>query len=246
MVMESSMRILLLRPEDQSIRTAAKLEALGHEAICSPLTKIVYCNPSPPLPGGDEIGLLATSARAFEGLAQTDPKWRKIFIDCPLFCVGEQTAQAANNGGFHNIALVAQDALELISLMRQQKPMPLVYLAGKDRQPILEQGLSAKGWQIAPWILYEAQAAQALTTQAQAALRRQQIDAVLHYSKRHAEIFIECIRDAGLENEIARLPHLCLSDSVAEALHPYVQLSLIASQPDEAGMLRRLGVGNEG
>ena len=44
------MRVLVLRPADGARRTAARLAALGHEAICAPLIETVATGENPPLP----------------------------------------------------------------------------------------------------------------------------------------------------------------------------------------------------
>jgi uroporphyrinogen-III synthase len=88
------MRVLVLRPDDGARRTAARLKALGHEAISSPVMETVATNASGP--EGDFGAVIATSAQAF---VFANAGALAPFLSLPLMCVGARTAQAARDAG---------------------------------------------------------------------------------------------------------------------------------------------------
>jgi uroporphyrinogen-III synthase len=68
------------------------------------------------------------------------------------------------------------------------------------------------------------------------------IDGVLHFSRRSAEAYVECARDA-LGSALAPV-HYCLSARAAAPLQAAGAAQIrIAARPDEAGMLALLDSG---
>ncbi len=230
------MLILLTRAIDESRRTAARLSRLGHEAVVSPAFDLV---PTGALwPAGVIDRVIATSARAFE-LFSSLPDW-PLPEACrliPLFLVGERTRDAARERGFCGPALVAPDAKTLaekieLSCASRQK---LVYLAGRDRGPELENKLAELGHAVELIEVYAAQPAEILTEEALALSRTGKIAAVLHYSRRSAEIYLNLARKAGLD--LARLNHVCISqNAAAPLLSAGIHAVLVAKAPNEEAM----------
>ena len=74
------------------------------------------------------------------------------------------------------------------------------------------------------------------------ALNSAAVDAVLHYSRRSSNAFLELARGAGLLNAALKLAHYCLSADVAMPLreHGAEQIE-IAAEPNENAMLTLLG-----
>ncbi|MBX9757669.1 MAG: uroporphyrinogen-III synthase [Beijerinckiaceae bacterium] len=232
------MRVLVLRPADGARRTAARLAALGHEAISAPLIEPAATGELPPTGGFD--ALIATSAQAFL-CAPADEM--APFRALPVLCVGARTAQAARDARFADIALEAPDAARLLALIAAQRPAQerYLYLAGRDRKPVLEDGLRDAGYAVAQWIVYEARALDALPVAARDALRQGRADAALHFSARSAEIFCETIAAAGLATQARALLHVAISPDAARGLAALAPpLLRIAVAPDEAHMLREL------
>ena len=110
------MRVLVLRPQDGARRTAARLQALGHEAICAPLIEPAATGEPPP--EGEFDALIATSAQAFRF---APPERLAAFADRPLLCVGARTAQAARDAGLQAIAIEAPDATSLLERMAAER-----------------------------------------------------------------------------------------------------------------------------
>jgi uroporphyrinogen-III synthase len=230
------MLILLTRAQEESKRTAASLARHGHEAVISP---VLDMEPTGALwPTGLIDGIIATSARAFE-LFSAAPDWplpeaRRLM---PLLLVGERTREAARERGFDGPALIAPDAKTLAADIgtRFAAPSHFVYLAGRDRKPDLEANLSEAGFEIEPIEVYAAQPAESLSDSALAVAETGGIGAVLHYSRRSAEIFLCLARTAGLD--LSRINHICISDdAAAPLLDTGLQSVLVAEAPDEQAM----------
>ncbi len=230
------MKILLLRAAPDAARSAAELQKRGHRPLLSPVIEIVPTGL--PLPSGPFEAVIASSAQAFKFLA---PEEVERLRDLPLLCVGSRTAAAALKSGFRAASLIAPDAKSLTPLVaaKYAAPAHFIYLAGEDRKPDLEEDLVAAQFQITVHETYSAEAAEKLAPAAVSALEYREIDAILHYSRRSAEIFLGLAAEAKLDLE--QTAHFCLSADVAaplvEAGQPHV---IIADTPDETALFRKL------
>ncbi len=225
-------RVLVLRAEEDAQRTAAKLRKMGFAPVVSPVLAVIGLNAA--IPPGDYDAILATSAK---GMEHAGPPREKI----PLHVVGAKTAEVARGLGWAP-QLVAGNAKALLPLLHERYPRPahFLYIAARDRQRILEDGLATAGHRLTLIETYAAEAAQTLSPEAIAALAAREIAVVLHYSKRSVEIFLALVDKAGLRQTLAATEHLALSREVAA---PLIALGLsprIAEEPDEAGLLALL------
>ena len=228
------MRVIVTRARGDAERTAAALRARGHEALLSPVLEIVGAGAVI-----DPVGaqaLVATSAHAFVVLARPDAE---RLAHLPIFVVGARTAQAALSAGLAAPRLVAASAAELAPLLAaaMEAPARLLYLAGHDRKPDLEEALERLGFHLDVAVTYEARALEALSPEAATALAAGEADAVLHFSRRSARLFMACVGQAGLAPQAARLRHVCISQDAAVDLLTSVR---IARTPDSAGLFRAL------
>ncbi|MEJ0096039.1 MAG: uroporphyrinogen-III synthase [Methylocella sp.] len=235
------MLVLLTRAMDEAMRTATKLNAIGHHAILSPVLEMVPTGAQ--WPDGVVDGVLASSAHAFE-LFSDSPDWpspeaRRLL---PLHVVGARTQQAARERGFEGRAMIAFDAKSLaVSVCTGlASPSRLVYLAGRDRKPDLETELARAGHVVETIEVYAAQRAEALDEEAAALIEGGQIGAVLHFSRRSAEIFLDLAHEAGLD--VASLTHIAISSDAAQPLKDAgIDAVHVAEQPNEAAMLALVG-----
>lgn len=240
------MRVLALRPENAARRTAARLAALGHEAICAPVLEIHATDE--PAPSGPFDAVIATSAQAFRF---ADAASLRPLIHLPLMCVGARTAAAARAAGFLNVVVETPDAARLVERMKDhmRAPKRLLYLVARDRKPVLETGLAAAGLIVAPWTVYEARAVSSLPGEAVEALREGTVDAALHFSPRSAAIFCKLVANASLQD--ASLADASLADAARKLLHVAISADAarelqcmpivrVAAEPDEAHMLELL------
>ena len=225
------MRVLVTRPLRDAQSTELALRERGHETVLSPVLEIVGTGASI---SGTWDGVIATSAQVFDHL---DVALRDKLRHLPLFTVGTRTAQAASANGFGTPQLIAPQAIELVKMLAENPPQNLLYLAGQYRKSELEDGLAAQGHHVTPLVIYEARAANSLTPEALEALRAQKLDAVLHYSRRSAELFRHLVERAGLADTLNHLRHICISRETAEAL---TQSCVIAKMPDQEGLFATL------
>ncbi len=225
----------MLRATDDAARTADRLRAIGFIPVLSAVLEIAATGAQLPQDAYD--ALLASSAKGVE-LA----RGAEAFKALPLHAVGERTAHAARAHGFHP-DIVAGNAEAILPLLfeRYQRPAHFLYLAGRDRQQTLEAGLKAAGHRVAAVEVYEARAAKALSQEAVDAIVGGEIDAVLHYSRRSAEIFIALATAAAILEKTRDALHVALSQEVAQPLLceniPNVG---VAERPDEDHLLELL------
>ncbi|MHB8883936.1 MAG: uroporphyrinogen-III synthase [Methylovirgula sp.] len=234
------MRILVTRARDEAKRTVEKLAGLGHQAVVSSVLEMAPTGMQ--WPHGVMDAVLATSAQAFE-LGDFAPEWplpeaRRLL---PLFLVGSRTLEAARQCGFVGEAVLAADVKELagIVIAKMQAPARLLYLAGRDRKSDLEISCKEAGLDILVVEIYEACAAETLSDEAINAMIKGQIDAVLHYSRRSAEIFLALAQAAGVDPIF--LHHMAISADAAAPLQAVGMLLVaIAAEPNEQALLALL------
>ncbi len=220
------MRILLTRAKEDAERTAARLAELGHTSIISPVIDIVPSAASIPDERFDAV--IATSAHAFSSANV------RALVHLPLYVVGERTRAAAERAGWRAALHAGETAQALIVRLRARAGLNhALYLAGRDRKPDLEIAAKKIGLQLDVVETYVARPAAALTQDAQSALREGDLDAVLHYSRRSAELFIALARGTGLWSGAQRLRHFALSPDAAEPLIAARLKTVSASRPDE-------------
>lgn len=232
------MRLLLTRPEEDAARTAAALEALGHEVILAPLMTIAFCD-GPPLALDAVQALLITSANGVRALAR-----RTARRDLPVFAVGAQSAAAAAAAGFCHIRAADGDVEALAKAVvgwADPHGGPLFYAAARDIRVDLAALLAPSGFTVRQEVLYAAVPAERLPAEAISALATGRADGVLLYSPRSAALFMAAVQQAGLADACAGLTAYCLSPAVAAALAGLKCGGYaIAPNPDQASLLALL------
>lgn len=228
------MNVLIVRAAEDARRTAARLEAAGHQAIVAPVLDIRNLDFAPP--GGGFDALIATSAHAFGR-----PDTLAGLLDLPLFVVGARTSDAAQSAGFSRPKTVAANVEELIRDLRERLPSGahLLYLAGRDRKPDIEKGL-APGAALKVVETYEARPVAALPPAAVGALASGALDAIFHYSQRSAAVFLDLARRSGLGDRLDASRHVAIS---ADAAGPLAEAGLtvaVAAHPNEDSMFEEL------
>ena len=226
------MRVIVTRARGDAARTAAALRARGHEALLSPVLEMVGTGVA--IDPGEAQAVMATSAHAFAFLPGED---LARLAHLPVFVVGARTARAAAKAGLAPPRVVAAYAAELAPQIAAALPPAahLLYLAGHDRKPDLEAALHGLGFGVDVAVTYEARALDHLSPEADAALREGLADAVLHFSRRSAQLFAACVAKAGLSAEAARLRHVCISRDAALGAG-----AVIAPTPDSPGLFKAL------
>lgn len=228
------MRILVTRPGSRAGQTQQRLEAMGHEAICAPVLTIAPSGQ--PMPAGVFDAVILTSPGAL--LAFPDPP-----VHLPVLTVGDRTAEEARRAGFLHVMSAAGDRLDLADMARETLPPErrLLMAVGRDRKEDLADLLRQAGHEPVIWVCYHADAIAALPAAATLALAQGQIDCVLHYSPRSAEVFIGLADAAGVRVAAATSVHVAISPDAAIVLESAGFGGIvIADRPDEDGMMAAL------
>jgi uroporphyrinogen-III synthase len=234
------MRVLVLRSQPSAENTAAALRARDHEPVIAPLMWIEILSYAD-LSKGPWAGFLITSVHALWGLA--NQTHREDVQRVPVFTVGERTAQEIRRRQFVSVTSADGNVDDLVDLVaaRLTPPARLLYLGGEDRSGDLAGELRAKGFEVDTVVVYRAMVAEKMPQPALDALANG-IDAVLHYSRRSAEAYVEAARRSGMLTKALEPLHLCLSDQIAEPLAGAGAASIkVASRPNEAALLGLIG-----
>jgi len=225
------MRLIVTRPREDAEALKARLEALGHEAISSPLLEIVP-RPQITIPEHRYQLLAVTSANGVRALARHPSlPWLR---GLPLLAVGPQSAEAARGLGFNDVEPAGGDARGLaahIASSRDSAAGPILYISGRDSAGDFTGLLSTAGFPVIRVIAYEARMASALAPEVGAGA-----DAVLLYSPRTARVWTELIARDGLVATAEAMIHICISANAAVAL-PESYVKRVATEPTDAAML---------
>jgi uroporphyrinogen-III synthase len=225
-------RVLVLRAREDATRTAGKLREMGFEPVLSPVLEIVATGAA--LPEGHYDAVLASSAKGVECLGEQSASLKAL----PFHAVGAKTAAVAKACGFRpDIIAGNAEAILPLLLERYATPAQFLYLAGRDRQPMLEAGLRAAGHVVTAINVYEALAAETLTDEARAMIEAGAIGIALHYSRRSVDIFLALVDAAGLTSRLSKMAHVALSEDVATPLRAFGLDPAVAAKPNEANLL---------
>ncbi len=212
------MRLLVTRPEPEGRRTAALLQARGHDAILAPLLRVEPV-PDVGFGPGPWAAVAFTSANAVRAVA-AHPRFPALAA-LPAFTVGARTREAAVSAGFSLVTSAeggVDDLARLIAAQAEDASLPIVYFAGTERAGDLAGALADGGRAVETVIAYRA----AIVSDFDAAVRERaaagDIDAVLHYSPRSASAFLTAVAATGLRDFARSVKHFCLSPAVAAPL----------------------------
>lgn len=230
------MNILIYRPQPAASRTARAVEALGHKAFMYALFNIEPTHNT--IPQADYDNMIITSESVFEVGIDFTP-----YIYYPLYVVGKRTQEAARDAGFITVHTPAPTSLALSEQLTKSRRMPekWLYLAGIDRKKDLEQRLTQAGHLVKITEVYQARATNQLPQSLITRLNAHDIDVVLHYSTRSADVFFKLLRKADLISTIMNMRHVIISERVSSSLigiHP--SLVTVSQSPDEEAVLEAL------
>jgi uroporphyrinogen-III synthase len=229
--------VLITRPREQALELARHLSERGDTPLIEPLLRIEQ------LPGGaPDLGrvqaLIMTSANAAPALGPLSAQ------QLPLFAVGDATARAARAAGCGTVIAATGSGADLARLIAgrcRPERGTLLHLSGEDVRPGLAEELAAAGFDLRRQVVYRAVPARALSPATVAALARRQVDAVLLFSPRTAQRFIELIVRHGLRNHVAASAAICLSAAVAQPCRELIwRVIRIAARPDQGALLEAL------
>jgi uroporphyrinogen-III synthase len=228
------MRIAVTRPKEDAGPLKARLEAMGHQVVMTPLMTI-RPRAGVAIPEWPWQAVAVTSANGIRAL----PEGHRL-DEFRMLTVGPQSLRAAlarglkaeaHGGDVNGLAAFIRSALDA-------RAGPILYLSGAETAGDLEVQLNAAGFDCHRAVLYDAVPAESLGA-AEAALRNDEIDAVLLYSPRTARIWLKLAETAGLLARAAQVRNFCLSANVASVL-PEGWATFVPETPDEQAMLALL------
>jgi uroporphyrinogen-III synthase len=192
-------KVLVTRPAVQAARTAARLTALGHEALVSPLLCLEPRDWT--LPARQPDALIATSANAFAG--GIPPDLRTL----PLYCVGRRTAEAAVAAGFADARVTGDGTAAGLFAALPRGDARYLYLSGRDISTPPPRDLSIERVVTYEMVPYR------LSHDAVTDLERGRIDWVLSYSAASLTRFTEELARAGVDRRGLSAAHLGAADA---------------------------------
>ena len=239
--------VLVTRPCLHAQSTVDRLQVNGFEVLQEPLLKICPTNtPKPDIIGSPVVVL--TSASALTGLAGRRMEIEPL-LSAPCFCVGAQTAMQAKAFGFTHVVGSTADGAELARLVLEQTTSGTFILhpcgVHGTREPA--QTFAADlGRCYRPWVVYEAQAMQTLSTVCHERLAAREVNYALFYSVRTAEIFERLVKEGALAACCETLTAVGLSEAVGRALRglPFCRV-WCAPEPTEDSLFSLFPMGTQ-
>jgi uroporphyrinogen-III synthase len=207
------MKVLITRSEVDAAPLVDLLSARNIVSVVDPMIKVELRLGSPLGLTGVQA-LLMTSANGVRAYCA-----RNSERDLPLFAVGDATAREAMANGFSNIFTARGDVSHLAKLVQIKLSKSggiLLHVAGTKTAGDLAGNLLGAGFEYRRDILYNVVAAQFLHSNTIMALTKKEVQGVLLYSPRTAQIFCRCaVADLG-ENMLSGVTAYCLSEAVAD------------------------------
>ncbi len=209
------------------------LHAQGHRVLIDPMLSVRHVPHDPIEPEGI-AAVVITSANALPGL---DDPLRRL----PVFAVGQATAQAAIAAGCPRVEAGGGDGVELAKLIRARVPASagkILHVCGEEVRDGLEAALVEAGYTYERLVVYRTEVAARLAPRTAQALREHELDAVLFYSPRTAQIFAQLVEREGLAAELAHTSAVCLSEAIAAELRHLPWRSIeVAGRRDQTALL---------
>jgi len=239
------MAVLVTRPQPDDEATAAALRARGFEVLKAPMLRfepVAFQDDADAVYGA----VIVTSTNALRGIEPHLQNSRLLKL--PLFAVGERTAATARRSGFENVISADGDAAGLrdcvlasVKTKDLKKASPLLYLAGADLARDLAGELGEQGFTVVTHTTYRMSPVSNLPRDICDAFAAHRIEAVLHYSRRSARVFLEAARSGGVEISALAIPQCCISAPVASILRDAgASQVMVAGRPDENALLEAL------
>ena len=235
------MKLLLTRGLEDAEPLALALQMRGHQTLTEPMMSVEYLSAAAPDINTVQA-LLITSAngiRAFSQQSWINDQWRD---QVPVYAVGDGSARTARQCGFKTVYSASGDVDDLANLAIDKASLnegALLHIAGSKVAGDLSGQLTKAGFQCEREVFYKANRALSLSEQTCAALSQGQIDGVLFYSPRTADIFITLAEGAGVDEFLQKVTVYCLSTAVADITSRVGwHKTEICRSPDQESMIR--------
>jgi uroporphyrinogen-III synthase len=232
------MRFLITRPEEDAAPLADAVRALGHDAMIDSMLRINAFDDVQLDTEGVQALLFssANGVRAFSDISLN----RRV----PVYTVGEASAHVAREMGFRRVFAAGGDITALARLVAESlKPEEgiLMHVSGTVVARELKDLLQKDGFNVFRVRLYESEPVTRLSEPTIAHFSKGEMDGVLFYSPRTAQIFTDLIIENRLTEACRRVRALCLSEAVAEVADKLPWRTVkVADKPSQDAMLSLL------
>lgn len=207
--------VLVTRPQTDARALARTLAQGGVEVVLEPLLRIENTS-GPPLTLDGVQALLVTSANGIRAFAL-----RHGHRDLPVWAVGDASARAARELGFHRVESADGNVGDLASrvrMMADPRAGALLHVAGSRIAGDLQGLLTQAGFVYRREVLYSGRMADAITADTVTAIEKGAVDGVLLFSPRTAATFAELLGKAHLNKACSTMVAFCLSPAVVDRL----------------------------
>ena len=228
---------LLTRPVAQNAEIQDDVTALGYSVLSAPMLtihKLVH----DPLSYIENTALVFTSARAAE-LLDIDAENAAVW-DMPVYNVGEHTADILHRKGFTNILKTTETAAQLQAYFDRDNVVnadSMLYVSGK----YISHHFFINGIRIPRKRVYTAETVENFTENLRYNLHNGNVGAVLFYSVRTAENFLDLLKKEKLKQKCTAINCICISTRTAESLKSVHWKTVhIAEQADHKHMMMAL------
>ncbi len=236
------MRLLVTRPEHDSVVFKSQLVALGHEVTVEPLLTISTANTEDVDLDGAQA-LIATSRNGLRALAEGPhiDAAKKLL----LFAVGPGTAATARQLGFASIVEGPSNARELVPIISENADVnggPVVHLQGDTVSPNFVDELHRLGFFVTQPIVYTTRVAERFASPTVASMRNKRIDGVILLSPRTAEVYTSLVEQHNLTKACRGIVHFCISQAAASRLGALGGIPIkVPEKPNLQEMLALIG-----
>lgn len=229
--------VLVTRPEPGLSETLAAVSAAGWVPYASPALCITphSLRALPPR----FAACVLTSGQAVQAAQAALPS------TCPVYAVGDRTAQRAQSAGFVAVQSAQGDAEALAALIiRTGTPAsgPLLLLSGARQGMELAHRLRQAGFRVVRRVAYTARPAHQIAPDVLRALRSGEISHTLFFSSESAASWMAALPDAS-RGAVCRTTAIVISQAAAAVLEKagWTQI-VVARKPNAQAMLAALGV----
>lgn len=203
--------VLLIRPLEDALPLANALRLKGIEPCIYPLFE-PYFFPLSPLTNPQ--ALIITSKNALRAI-----KEQENLKQTPLYVVGDQTAELANELGFSNVFNASGNSQDLISLILQKARREegiLWYLSGEIIKTNIIEELRTKGFQAERQVVYGIKEIENVPLSFLSKLKEEKISHAMFFSPHTTTLFVNILKRHGLEKTTEKMTSLCLSQAIAD------------------------------
>jgi uroporphyrinogen-III synthase len=220
--MVSGAPVWITRARPGADATAARVAALGFEAVVDPLLAVETLAFEVDL--SDVRALAFTSANGVEAFARGSSE-----RGLPVFAVGRATARAAEAAGFASVTSADGDVAALARLIARAKPGPVLWAGAEDPAADLVALLDAGGVKARAVAVYRT-VARAPSDETLARLQAP-LTVLLHSPRAARALAAILARRSGPASRV-----LCLSEAVAAPVRDLAEVA-ISARPDDAALL---------